>query len=99
MLYDRWIDFVNLRSETYELDSRIPDKMVRQRETALGGGRVQPTLTWRSAELRLGLGAGCGKQEFGTPEQDAYRRDITINALFYNIQTGAVEDLTQQVRL
>lgn len=25
------------------------------------------------------------------------RRDITINALFYNIHTGVVEDETQQV--
>lgn len=30
----------------------------------------------------------------GTPEEDAYRRDLTINALFYNINTGAVEDMT-----
>jgi hypothetical protein len=28
-LYDHSIDFVNLRSETYELDSRIPDRVVR----------------------------------------------------------------------
>ncbi|KAH9626384.1 hypothetical protein KSS87_009070 [Heliosperma pusillum] len=31
---------------------------------------------------------------FGTPEEDAYRRDLTINSLFYNINTGAVEDFT-----
>ncbi|KAG0054770.1 CCA tRNA nucleotidyltransferase, mitochondrial [Gryganskiella cystojenkinii] len=31
---------------------------------------------------------------FGTPEEDAYRRDITINALFYNIHTRQVEDYT-----
>lgn len=30
--------------------------------------------------------------QFGTPLQDAQRRDITINALFYNIQTEEVED-------
>jgi tRNA nucleotidyltransferase/poly(A) polymerase len=29
----------------------------------------------------------------GTPEEDAERRDLTINALFYNINTGSVEDL------
>ncbi|KAI0243788.1 CCA tRNA nucleotidyltransferase, mitochondrial [Massospora cicadina] len=29
---------------------------------------------------------------FGTPEEDAYRRDITINSLFYNIHTDQVED-------
>ena len=32
--------------------------------------------------------------QFGTPQQDAERRDFTINSLFYNINTGAVEDLT-----
>ncbi|KAG0380063.1 CCA tRNA nucleotidyltransferase, mitochondrial [Mortierella sp. AD032] len=31
---------------------------------------------------------------FGTPKEDAERRDITINALFYNIHTHQVEDCT-----
>lgn len=31
---------------------------------------------------------------FGTPTEDALRRDSTINALFYNLQTSEVEDLT-----
>eukprot|EP00741_Cyanophora_paradoxa_P023683 tig00021612_g22877.t1 len=53
-----WIDFVNLRSETYTADSRIPE------------------------------------MAFGTPEQDALRRDLTINALFYNVNRGEVEDFT-----
>jgi len=54
-----WVDFVNLRSETYTEHSRIPTKI-----------------------------------EIGTPEEDANRRDLTINALFYNINTGLVEDFT-----
>ncbi|KAI6691226.1 hypothetical protein NL676_028054, partial [Syzygium grande] len=58
-LYDIWIDFVNLRSEKYSENSRIPTQM-----------------------------------EFGTAEEDAYRRDLTINSLFYNINTSSVEDLT-----
>ena len=32
--------------------------------------------------------------EFGTPEQDALRRDFTINSMFYNINQGVVEDFT-----
>ena len=32
---------------------------------------------------------------FGTPEQDAYRRDLTINAMFYNINERKVEDYTR----
>lgn len=30
----------------------------------------------------------------GTPDEDAFRRDLTINALFFNINTGEVEDWT-----
>ena len=34
--------------------------------------------------------------EFGTPEQDAHRRDFTINAMFYNINEGTIEDFTKR---
>ncbi|KAM4092519.1 hypothetical protein ACB094_06G045600 [Castanea mollissima] len=60
-LFDMWIDFVNLRSEKYSDNSRIPTK-----------------------------------QKFGTAEEDAYRRDLTINSLFYNINTDSVEDFTKR---
>lgn len=59
-IYDTWIDFVNLRSETYVENSRIPT------------------------------------MEFGTAKDDAYRRDLTINSLFYNINTNSVEDFTER---
>ena len=32
--------------------------------------------------------------KIGTPEQDAHRRDLTLNSLFYNINEGKIEDLT-----
>jgi tRNA nucleotidyltransferase (CCA-adding enzyme) len=32
--------------------------------------------------------------EMGTPLEDAHRRDFTINALFYNLQTQCIEDYT-----
>ena len=32
----------------------------------------------------------------GTPTEDAFRRDLTINALFYNINELKIEDLTGQ---
>lgn len=57
-IYNIWIDFVNLRSESYAENSRIP------------------------------------KMKFGSAAEDAYRRDLTINSLFYNINTSSVEDLT-----
>lgn len=55
---DVCLDLVNLRTETYTHDSRIPNIQI------------------------------------GTPYEDAMRRDLTINALFYNINTGALEDFT-----
>ncbi|MCL7043405.1 hypothetical protein MKW94_030076 [Papaver nudicaule] len=57
-LFGEWIDFVNLRSEMYSENSRIPT------------------------------------MEFGSAKQDAYRRDLTINSLFYNINKKSVEDFT-----
>lgn len=33
---------------------------------------------------------------FGTPLEDAERRDLTINSLFYNINEGKVEDFTKK---
>lgn len=41
----------------------------------------------------------CKFKAFGTPLQDALRRDITINALFYNVHTRSVEDFTEKVNL
>jgi len=52
------VDFVNLRTETYSRDSRVP-------------------------EIKI-----------GTPREDALRRDLTINSLFYNVITGQIEDFT-----
>lgn len=34
--------------------------------------------------------------EFGSPLEDALRRDITINALFYNLHSRQVEDFTKK---
>ncbi|CAN0569509.1 unnamed protein product, partial [Ectocarpus sp. 12 AP-2014] len=53
-----WVDFVNLRTESYVQDSRIPSINI------------------------------------GTPMEDSFRRDLTINSLFYNVNTGTVEDYT-----
>ena len=36
------------------------------------------------------------QMEFGTPEEDALRRDATINALFYNLDTQQIEDFTEK---
>ncbi|KAI0972315.1 putative poly(A) polymerase [Xylaria arbuscula] len=36
------------------------------------------------------------EMEFGTAEEDAFRRDATVNALFFNLDTQEVVDLTQK---
>ena len=36
------------------------------------------------------------KQVIGTPIEDAYRRDFTMNALFYNINEEKIEDFTER---
>lgn len=41
------------------------------------------TTTSRIPEIRI-----------GTPEEDALRRDLTINSLFYNVNSGHIEDFT-----
>ena len=57
-VHDVWLDLVNLRSENYSEESRIPE------------------------------------MTFGSATDDAFRRDLTINALFYNINLKQVEDFT-----
>lgn len=34
------------------------------------------------------------EMEMGTPQEDAFRRDATVNAMFYNLNTGEIEDFT-----
>ena len=34
------------------------------------------------------------QMEFGAPEEDALRRDATVNAMFYNLNTSQIEDFT-----
>ncbi|KDR85265.1 hypothetical protein GALMADRAFT_234024 [Galerina marginata CBS 339.88] len=49
----------------------------------------------RSEEYAVGSRIPTGVA-FGTPLEDALRRDITINALFYNVETRMVEDFTDK---
>ena len=34
--------------------------------------------------------------DFGTPEEDALRRDSTVNSLFYNLDSSEIEDFTKK---
>lgn len=59
-VHGMFIDLVNLRSEEYADDWRIPIIKI------------------------------------GTPLEDSLRRDLTINAMFYNINTNEIEDFTNK---
>jgi len=76
------IDFVNLRSEQYTEGSRIPSGIVSLATIVL-------------YRLKMVLTPWCNK-ELGTPLEDAMRRDITFNAMFYNVHTRSVEDYTEK---
>lgn len=62
------------------------------------GGKVIETATFRQNSQSVGEiieHASEGPQEdntFGTPETDAYRRDFTVNGLFYDIKDFSVID-------
>ena len=62
------------------------------------GGKVIETATFRQNSQTVGEiieHAAEGPMEdntFGTPETDAYRRDFTVNGLFYNIEDFSVID-------
>lgn len=59
LIFGQPVDFVNLRTEKYTENSRIPEITI------------------------------------GSPKEDALRRDITINSMFYNINDNKVEDLLE----
>jgi tRNA nucleotidyltransferase (CCA-adding enzyme) len=79
----RELDLVNLRNEEYAEDSRIPTDVVRRRFFLLF------KLSYIHHKFK----------NFGTPLEDARRRDITINSLFYNVHTHSIEDLTKKVKI
>jgi len=67
---------------------------------------AQPDLTPAESARNQGSAEGAARHDntFGTPEEDAFRRDFTINALFYDIATfsiidyvGGLEDLRSGV--
>ena len=69
------------------------------------GRKVVEVSTFRrQAEVESGESLIRRDNTFGTPEEDAFRRDFTVNALFYDIATfsvidyvGGLDDLDQRV--
>ncbi|OAQ20598.1 polynucleotide adenylyltransferase PcnB [Thermosulfurimonas dismutans] len=76
--------------------SRIIGRRFRLVHVYFRGGKFVEVVTFRGPESA----EENGEEIYGTPEEDAFRRDLTINALFYNIAdftiidyVGGLEDL------
>jgi len=89
-------------------NSRIIGRRFRLVHIFFKGGKTVEVSTFRShSEFEENLtedGQVLRTDSFGTPEEDAFRRDITINGLLYNIAdfsiidyVGGVADLDQQM--
>ena len=95
-----WIDFVNLRTEAYTDGSRIPSMDIGGPEVCVYVvmSIVLFNNSTRRAELvhiHPTLKHTTNQYHPKTNQQeDALRRDLTINSLFYNVNTGEVEDFS-----
>jgi len=89
-------------------NSRIIGRRFRLVQVYFKGGKTVEVSTFRShaefEETKNEEGEIIRTESFGTPEEDALRRDITINGLFYNISdfsiidyVGGMADLERQV--
>jgi len=89
-------------------NSRIIGRRFRLVQVFFKGGKTVEVSTFRSRsvfeEIETEDGDIIQKDNFGSPEEDAQRRDITINGLFYNIADfsiidyiGGMIDLQRQV--
>ncbi len=68
--------------------SRIIGKRFRLVHVYFRGGKFIEVVTFRGPEVA----EEDGLELFGTPAEDAFRRDLTINALFYNIADFTIID-------
>ena len=89
-------------------NSRIIGRRFRLVQIYFKGGKVVEVSTFRSRseyeEVEAEDGTITQTDSFGTPGEDAFRRDLTINGLFYNIAdfsiidyVGGIEDLNRGV--
>ena len=89
-------------------NSRMIGRRFRLVHIFFKGGKVVEVSTFRSQsefeETENEEGEIVRTESFGTPEEDALRRDITINGLFYNIAdfsiidcVGGMEDLRRGI--
>ncbi len=77
-------------------NSRIIGRRFRLVQVFFKGRKIIEVSTFRShsefEEIQMENGNIIQADNFGTPEEDALRRDITINGLFYNIADFSIID-------
>ena len=88
-------------------NSRIIGRRFRIAHVYFPDGAIIEVSTFRRGSqqtIQTGKGTILRDNEYGTPEEDALRRDLTINGLFYDIDTfsvidfvGGVEDLKNRI--
>lgn len=71
---------------------RIIGRRFRLAHICFAGGKIIEVATFRAAPDHDHEGPIRDDNEFGTPESDAYRRDFTVNALFYDLVEDEVID-------
>lgn len=82
-------------------NSRIIGKRFRLVQVFYHGGKIIEVSTFRCRseyEENGGDEVLAQNNTFGSPAEDAFRRDLTINALFYEIENFTVIDFTGGVR-
>ena len=89
-------------------NSRIIGRRFRLVQVFFGGGKIVEVSTFRcrteADDPEDEASVLPANNEFGDPAEDAFRRDLTINALFYEIEnytvidyTGGVKDLQEKI--
>uniref|UniRef100_A0A803L025 Poly A polymerase head domain-containing protein n=1 Tax=Chenopodium quinoa TaxID=63459 RepID=A0A803L025_CHEQI len=77
------------------LPIQVKDQIHLTEKESLIFQRLKGVLHHFNLDTQLRVAGGWVRDKrFGTPEEDAYRRDLTINSLFYNINSDSVEDFT-----
>lgn len=80
---------------------RIIGRRFRIAHVFFPGGKIIEVSTFRHGAqkvIQTPRGKVLSDNEYGTPEEDARRRDITINGLFYDIQSFSVIDYVDGIR-
>ncbi|GAA5976674.1 hypothetical protein JCM5350_006717 [Sporobolomyces pararoseus] len=96
-LFEQYLETLGKRQQLMGKLTKIEAKPEQSKHLETATARVcQLSIDWvqqRGQEV-YSEGSRIPTVSFGTPLEDAERRDLTINALFYNLRTREIEDQT-----